>query len=261
MRLELTKAISSHRNLPDLFHDLAGHLHNLFDFQYLHLWLYDESRNALRLHILETTEPVDQNIPDEVPVEGSLCGWAWQNREPLVIRDLEKESRFPKEQILQNHPAKSVCSLPLTTAHRRLGVLSMASNKMDAYDRLDLEFAQLVAAQIAVAVDNAFNFQETQSYQQELMRERDRLRLLLDVNNILVSTLDLRELLEAISAEPGSRVKVKLAAVAFIDSKGRELLTRMHCQGVTLVPTGCLMRAIVEEIEDEVGKRNPLQHL
>src|ERR1019366_4118993 len=48
--------------------------------------------------------------------------------------------------------------------------------------------------------DNAFNFHNAQAYQQELARERDRLRLLLEVNNALVSTLDLRQLLAAISA-------------------------------------------------------------
>ncbi len=51
---------------------------------------------------------------------------------------------------------------------------------------------QQVARQVAVAVDNALNFQAAQAYQQQLARERDRLRVLLEVNNAVVSTLDLR---------------------------------------------------------------------
>lgn len=47
---------------------------------------------------------------------------------------------------------------------------------------------------------------------------------------------------------------VKLAAVTFIDSESRELLTRMRREGVKLVPTGCLMKAIVDQIETEVAK-------
>jgi hypothetical protein len=35
MLLELSKAIASHRDLTELFHDLAGRLHNLFDFHNL----------------------------------------------------------------------------------------------------------------------------------------------------------------------------------------------------------------------------------
>jgi len=129
-------AINSHRKLPDLFHDLAGRLHHLFDFRYLGVVLRDGSRNVLRLHLLETSEPAWQQTPTEIPLEGSISGWVWQHQQPLVIRDLEQETCFPVTKMLLGHQAKSVCSLPLTTAHQRLGVLSMASDKLGAYDQL-----------------------------------------------------------------------------------------------------------------------------
>jgi formate hydrogenlyase transcriptional activator len=49
-------------------------------------------------------------------------------------------------------------------------------------------------------VDNALNFERAQAYQRQLAQERDRLRVLLEVNNAMVSKLDLRSLLNAISA-------------------------------------------------------------
>ena len=61
-----------------------------------------------------------------------------------------------------------------------------------------------------------------------------------------------------ISAEPRRPILVNLSSVTYIDSRGRELLTRMCVQGVTLVPTGCMMKAIVEEIETKLGKGNSL---
>ena len=57
-----------------------------------------------------------------------------------------------------------------------------------------------MARQVAVAVDNTLNFEAAQAYQQELARERDRLRVLLDVNNALVTTLDLQQLFQAIAS-------------------------------------------------------------
>ncbi len=68
----------------------------------------------------------------------------------------------------------------------------MMSDQIGAYDQLDLEFAQMVAAQIAVAV-------EAQCYQQQLASDRDRYELLLEMSNMLISNLNLRELLSAIS--------------------------------------------------------------
>ena len=44
------------------------------------------------------------------------------------------------------------------------------------------------------------NFEEARSYQQLLARERDRLRLLLDVNNNVISHLELSSLFQAISS-------------------------------------------------------------
>ena len=56
------------------------------------------------------------------------------------------------------------------------------------------------------------------------------------------------------SAQPPRAIRVNLSSVGFIDSEGKELLTRMRKKGVVLVPTGCFMQVIVDEIESEVAK-------
>ncbi len=190
--LELSKAIAAHRDLSELFHDLACRLQTLFNFRSLAVMLHDSSRNVMRCHFLETCAPTKWQPPTEVPMEGSIAGWVWQNQEPVVVHDITLEDRFPFAKTLLDHPIKAICSLPLTTAHRRLGVLNFWSDKSGVYDQLDLEFAGLLAAQIAVAI-------EAQCHQQKLARARDRSQLLLEINNTLVSNLNLRELLSAIS--------------------------------------------------------------
>src|SRR5215813_11427609 len=112
---ELSKAIAWHRNLSDLFRDLAARLHLIFDFQAISVMLHDESQNVMRLHILETSEPAFQQAPAEIPTEGSITGWVWRNQNPVIVRDVDQETRFPIAQNLRGKfPAKSVCSLPLT---------------------------------------------------------------------------------------------------------------------------------------------------
>jgi formate hydrogenlyase transcriptional activator len=146
----------------------------------------------MRLHLLETCAPTKWKAPTEVPMEGSIAGWVWQNQEPVVVHDITVEDRFPIAKTLLDHPIKAICSFPLTTANQRLGVLNFWSEKAGVFDHLDLEFAGLLAGQIAVAI-------EAQCHQQKLARERDRYQLLLEINNTLVSNLNLRELLSAIS--------------------------------------------------------------
>jgi formate hydrogenlyase transcriptional activator len=214
--LDLSKAIASHRDISDLFHDLACRLKSLFDFDYLGVFLHDGTRDVMRLHILETCEPTLWQAPSEIPIEGSVAGWVWQNQQPLVIHDIRDETRFPVTQTLRDRAVRSLCVLPLTTAHQQLGVLSVWSDKPGTYDNQDLEFAQLVASQIAVAVG-------AQCYQHKLARERERSELLLEVSNMLVSNLDLRELLSAISVFLRRVIPHDLAGIALYDPAANQL--------------------------------------
>ena len=79
----------------------------------------------------------------------------------------------------------------------------------------------------------------------------------LDVEGKLVG-LWVRELEQCwqtlISSDTTRSIRVNLSAVGYIDSAGKQLLTRMRKQGVVLVPTGCFMKAIVDEIENEASK-------
>jgi formate hydrogenlyase transcriptional activator len=221
--LGLQKAISSHRNIPDLFRDLACRLQELFKFRDIGVMLHDETRNVMRLYVLEACEGLLRQPITEVPIDGSIAGWVWQNQQPVIVRDLEHESRFPAAKGLRPYPAKSICSLPLTTAHQRLGALNVWSEEVGAYDDLDLEFAQLVATQIAVAVDNVIHLQEAQLYQQQLARERDSLRLMLDVNNAVAAHLDLRQMLDATTKSLQSMMEFACINVFLYESERNSL--------------------------------------
>jgi hypothetical protein len=59
---------------------------------------------------------------------------------------------------------------------------------------------QQVAKQVAVAVDNVLHAASALSAQQQLQYERDRVQLLLEVNNAVVSHLDLRNVFTASAA-------------------------------------------------------------
>jgi formate hydrogenlyase transcriptional activator len=199
--LEVAEAIAQHRDLGELFHDLAERLHRVVEFEYLNLILHDPARNVMRLHILETEMPRKYGPGSEFPLGETPSGWVWETQQPFILDDIEKETPFPPLlQTLRENGVRSVCSLALTTAQRRLGVMSFGRGTPHNHTESEIAFLQQVARQVAVAVDNALNFESSQAYQRQLARERDRLRVLLEVNNAMVSKLDLHALLNAISA-------------------------------------------------------------
>ena len=55
--LAVSEAIASHRDLPALFHELAGRLHHVVRFDSLALVLHEAATNTMRLHVLGSSEP------------------------------------------------------------------------------------------------------------------------------------------------------------------------------------------------------------
>ena len=222
--LRVSESIAAHRDLQELFRSLAELLRPLVTFDFIALTLPDLPRGVVRLHVLEGSIPTRFQPGFEIPMEENIRRLVWENQQPLVVSNLEHDDRFPTiDRLLREDGVRSLCALPLTTAQRRVGAMALGSVEVSAYDAADLEFLQQVAAQVAVAVDNALNFQNAQVYQQELARERDRLRLLLEVNNALVSTLDLRQLLSAISGCLRRVMNHEYASLALYDPGAQQL--------------------------------------
>ena len=224
--LEVSEAIAVHRDLSELFRDLAKRLHRVVLFDHMRLLLYDPERHTMRLHVLETPQASELPPCSELPVDESPGGWVWQSQQPLVIPRVEDETRFPKvTPCMRELGVRSFCAVPLTTAQRRLGALGFGSLQEAAYGDADLDLLQQVAKQVAVAVDNALNDESAQSAQRQLAHERDRLRLLLEVNNAVVSRLDLRDVFAATTASLRRVVPHALASLYLYDPD-KEVVSR-----------------------------------
>jgi formate hydrogenlyase transcriptional activator len=197
--LDVTQSIVSHRDLSELFHDLTQVLRNVLHFDYVSVRLHDPERNVMRIHVSERSGPGE--LVAELPVDESLAGSVWKTQEPILIDDIDHEVRFPRamQRLRANH-LRSCCCLPLSTAHRRLGAMTIGSVRERAYQPRQFQFLEQVARQVAVAIDNALNFEQAESVQQQLTHERDRVRLLLEVNNAVVSHLSLDDLFPAVSS-------------------------------------------------------------
>src|SRR3984957_1915769 len=123
--LEVAEAISQHRDLGELFHELAERLHRVVNFEYLNLILHDPARNVMRLHILESEMRRNTRLGTDFQVGETPSGWVWETQQPFILDDLEKETPFAALlQTLRVKGVRSCCSLRLTTAQRRLGVMS-----------------------------------------------------------------------------------------------------------------------------------------
>ena len=204
-----------HHSLPELFLAMAERLCQVVAADAAHFSLYDPVNNMMRLHFWRGS--AISPAPQDMAVDASPAGWAWKNQEPLVVNDLLSESRFPLIMNgLREQGLKSYCWLPLTTAEKRLGVLGLGSSRVNAYTGRDLRLLARVAQLIAVAVENALT-------REALVREKERLQTLLEVNNTLVTTRDLQKLFPAISGFIRRMIRHDFASVAVYEESAHSL--------------------------------------
>src|SRR5712664_850230 len=173
----VSRTLISIRSSEELFRLLARELRAVVTFYVMGVGIYDE--NAHQIHLTSYGEPgVPLQVPQFTPEE-TYTWWVYHHQQPLIIPALDSETRFPAvAEMLKNRGVRSVCVLPLTTVHRRLGGLAVGSIEADAYSREEVNFLSFVANQVALAVDDALNFDASQDAKEALraaMSERTRL--------------------------------------------------------------------------------------
>ena len=211
----VSRTICAHRDPRELFQSLAAELRGVVDFDALYCIHYDPDGLRGSYCMLET--PAGRVCPPEMEPDETPTAWVHEHQEPLVIPYLERETRFPRvTRLLREEGIRSLCALPLRTAHRRLGCFGVGSQHPDAYSAEEIKFLSLVADQVALAIDDAFHFEA-------LQQEKDRLKMLLDVSNAVSANLELPDLLRAISASLRSIMQSDGAGVALLDEATNQL--------------------------------------
>jgi formate hydrogenlyase transcriptional activator len=251
--LAVADAIVSHRELHALFHDLTVRLQQVVHFDYLILVLHDAVNNTMRRHILETSDssPIEAGRP--FSVEEGPAGWVWQTQQPLVLSSVAEETRWPRFQEKARDRIKSLCDLPLTTARRRLGALAFGSKQIAAYDTADLDFLQLVANQVALAVENALAFDEIETLKDKLQQEKvyleEEVRTEHNFGEIVGESAALRRVLKEVETvaptastvlirgETGTGKDLVARALHALSPRREQTFVKLNCAAI---PTGLL---------------------
>jgi formate hydrogenlyase transcriptional activator len=242
--LRLSGSLAS--GLPDdLARSLAQELHGILSFDFLDVLVFKEGTPEVLWQVVaEGKTPLLS-----IPIEKTGAWWVYKTQQPLVIQDWDNDGRFRafRDALkLCGMEACSACGVPLTTPHRRVGVLAVVSSEQNAYKEEDRTFLSLLAENLALAIDNALQSDAASQAYAELERQNSRFKLLLDLTSRITSNLELRDLLRTVSTSirqvmecdavgialpSGQSGKFRIFALDFPLSKGfvrEELLVSTH---------------------------------
>ena len=216
--LRAANAIATCSDCTAASQTLASQLREVTPFDYLHLVAFDKETNRPDWCLLEANgKRIETSTRESLSFDDTPIASVHESGRPLVTGDWNLEPRFQRYRLfLAELGIVSTCILPLTRGERRLGVLSLGRCYPNAYDEQEVRFLGLVADSIGLAIDAAVNFYVSQ-------RVKDKLKLILDLNNQVVSSLEFHEFLRATSASVRQVMRCDAAAVMLPDAEGSHL--------------------------------------
>jgi formate hydrogenlyase transcriptional activator len=127
----------------------------------------------------------DSSLSDDFSGSGwqqEIWSAASEQERPLIIPSLDEDLRFPDAgRLFRAYGNQSLCVLPLSTPLHRLGALCMGRRGRDAFFEHESSLLSLVGHYAALAINDRFNFDQSELVRAQLEQERTKLRLILDL--------------------------------------------------------------------------------
>jgi formate hydrogenlyase transcriptional activator len=168
--LEITNSITSKLDLRCLVEVLSTNLLRVTRCDFCSLLLPDADSGELRMTILYNPEPRGYVCDGIIPIHGSLCGKAFWTGKTQHFNNVEEHRNDPEtfgnsvgRPYYQRHMDEGLisgCDLPLIGRGGVVGVLAALKRSERAYSKDDVAFLEQVAGQVAIAVENALEYEK-----------------------------------------------------------------------------------------------------
>ena len=176
--LEITNSMSSKLDIRRLVETLSTDLLKVTRCDFCALLLPDADGGELRVTTLYNPEPRGSLCDGTaIPLHGSTCGKAFWTGKLQHFNSFEDVRYDPESfgngvgqrfyQLVMDEGLVSGCDIPLIGRNGVVGVLAALKRSEKAFDRDDVGFLEQVARQVAIAVENALDYERA-------IRDRDK---------------------------------------------------------------------------------------
>jgi formate hydrogenlyase transcriptional activator len=200
--LDVSAALVEQPTVRAVLHSLREVLSSSVRLHGAELYLLDSGRETL--HLIEFDRAADApaiKIGTKISRLGAVAQ-TLEQLEPVFLPDVSQE--------MLKHPAlapfatesagRSAYFFAVFTAQQQYGVLGVIKERGQEFAPEDMELLRSLTSHVAIALECALAKDCAEQYQRELATERDRLRLLLEINNHVVSKLNIDDLFRSASA-------------------------------------------------------------
>lgn len=196
--LSISQELVANPSRDDVLHHIVQVAAEWADCDTAGLLLFDEASQTLQF--IAVAQYMDQIFDIPVPIEGSIAGVAFLTGEPVLVENAIQDPRhYTKVDELLNYPAHSLLAVPLIFRGRTIGVLEAENkNNNQIFTQDDARLMTILAAQAAIAIENARLLEQFRHMAQAEQQERQAVEALQRASAALISTLKYDEVVDRI---------------------------------------------------------------
>ena len=221
----LQKLIFAGSPLSDVLMNIARLVEAQAEDMFCTIWLPDEDGKGLYCAAAPSIPGFSARAGTmAVCPKGGSCGTAVYRKEPVYVTDILTDPLWDDyRERLVPYGIRSVWSRPLFTSEgKALGTFSINYREPRTPSVNDLQLIENASHITGIAIERHMN-------EQALRRERDRLRLLLEITSSVTSRLDLRQMVEVLSTNLFRVMQCDVSALLLLDSESGALrVTTLH---------------------------------
>lgn len=174
--LAVTNVLNSQRDTDSLWRAITEQIGKVLPWERAGITLFNPDTDSFQFYAVETSVPSRQLQRDAViPKAGSAVGWVYDHRAIHVRPNLQQERLFLEDEYYVREGLGRMINSPLLVGDSCIGTLNIGSVQHGDPDPEDLEFLQLVATQIAYAIDHVRAYEQIDRLRQQLARENEYL--------------------------------------------------------------------------------------
>jgi len=163
---EIARELTSILNLDELLKRIAELLNRLIDYQMFSILLLDANGEKLQ-HRFSQRFQERLHLKHDIPLGRGVVGYAAEAKEAVLVPDVSKSARY----ISVNPETKSELAVPLIYKEKVIGVIDLEHTRRGYFTEDHKRMLTTLAAQIAIAIENARLYEEIARQEQRLERD------------------------------------------------------------------------------------------